>query len=79
MWRGSETSLRVAELCAADPSLIAWAEKLGMGDAVDQLTKTLDEEKATDVALTKLADSEINVAADGDGSAKGKQSSRERA
>lgn len=42
-------------------TLIAWAQKLGMSDAVDLLQETLDEEKATDEALTELAESEVNV------------------
>jgi len=45
-------------------TLKAWAGKLGMDDAVELLQQTLDEEKATDEALTKLAESEINVKAD---------------
>jgi ferritin-like metal-binding protein YciE len=41
-------------------TLIAWAEKLGLGKAVPLLQQNLDEEKATDAALTDLAESTIN-------------------
>ena len=41
-------------------TLKAWAEKLGMTDAVELLEETLQEEKATDEKLTDLAESEIN-------------------
>lgn len=44
-------------------TLITWAEQLGFDKAVKLLGKTLDEEKETDVALTELAESEINAAA----------------
>lgn len=45
-------------------TLMAWASKLGMDDAADLLGETLAEEKATDKALSELAESEINVEAD---------------
>ena len=45
-------------------TLKAWAEKLGLDDAVQLLDETLNEEKATDEKLTELADSEVNVEAD---------------
>ena len=45
-------------------TLVAWAEKMQMGDAAALLEETLDEEKATDEKLTELAESEINVAAE---------------
>jgi ferritin-like metal-binding protein YciE len=45
-------------------TLAAWAEKLGMKDAVKLLETTLQEEKDTDLKLSKLAMSEINVEAD---------------
>ena len=49
-------------------TLKAWAEKLGLTDAVSLLDETLQEEKATDEKLTELADSEINIEAmKGDG------------
>jgi ferritin-like metal-binding protein YciE len=37
----------------------AWAEQLGLEDAVELLEETLDEE-ATDEALTEIAKSAIN-------------------
>ena len=43
-------------------TLIAWAEKLGHDDAAELLRETLEEEKATDEALTELAES-INAEA----------------
>jgi ferritin-like metal-binding protein YciE len=45
-------------------TLIAWAEKLGHEDAVDLLAETLEEEKATDEALTELAETAINAEAE---------------
>jgi ferritin-like metal-binding protein YciE len=44
-------------------TLKSWANKLGMQDAVKLLDQTLAEEKKTDDALTKLADSEVNAEA----------------
>lgn len=44
-------------------TLKAWAEKLGMKDAVRLLDATLKEEKKTDDALTTLAVKAVNVAA----------------
>ena len=41
-------------------TLIAWAEQLGMTQAVQLLQQTLDEEKKTDAALSKLAQAAIN-------------------
>jgi ferritin-like metal-binding protein YciE len=41
-------------------TLIAWAEKLGLSNAVPLLQQNLDEEKKTDKALTELAESAIN-------------------
>ena len=46
-------------------TLAAWAEKLGMKEAVKLLETTLQEEKDTDMKLSKLAVSEINVEANG--------------
>jgi ferritin-like metal-binding protein YciE len=40
-----------------------WAGKLGMQDAVKLLDQTLAEEKKTDDALTKLADTAVNAEA----------------
>jgi ferritin-like metal-binding protein YciE len=45
-------------------TLAAWAEKLGMKEAVKLLQTTLEEEKQTDMQLSKLAVSEINIGAD---------------
>lgn len=41
-------------------TLIAWAEQLDMPDAAKLLKQTLDEEKKTDVALTRLAEVSLN-------------------
>jgi ferritin-like metal-binding protein YciE len=41
-------------------TLRTWAEELGLNDAVSLLQETLDEEKATDEALTKIAESVVN-------------------
>jgi ferritin-like metal-binding protein YciE len=45
-------------------TLIAWAEKLGHEDAVELLSETLEEEEATDKALTALAETVINAEAE---------------
>ena len=45
-------------------TLVAWAEKMEMSDAAQLLEATLEEEKATDLKLTQLAESEINVEAE---------------
>lgn len=45
-------------------TLRAWAEELGYSKSVKLLQQTLDEEKATDAALTKLAKSVINLDAE---------------
>ena len=44
-------------------TLIAWAEKLEIEKAVTLLSKTLEEEEATDAALTELAKSVVNAEA----------------
>ena len=44
-------------------TLKAWAAKLGMDDVAALLGETLEEEKATDLKLTDLALSEINIEA----------------
>ncbi|RJF65263.1 ferritin-like domain-containing protein [Rhodopseudomonas palustris] len=44
-------------------TLKTWAGLLGMKDAVKLLDQTLQQEKTTDVTLTKLAESEINYEA----------------
>jgi len=41
-------------------TLIAWAKELGRPDCASVLQKNLDEEKATDEKLTKLATSRVN-------------------
>ena len=45
-------------------TLIAWAEELGLEDAVSLLQETLEEEKATDEALTDIAKTAINQQAE---------------
>ena len=45
-------------------TLRTWAEQLGMSDAASLLQETLDEEEATDQALTELATSVINLEAE---------------
>jgi ferritin-like metal-binding protein YciE len=54
----------------------AWAEQLGLGDAVRLLQETLDEEKATDQKLTDLAEQMVNqdaeVAVSGNGRSNGR-------
>jgi ferritin-like metal-binding protein YciE len=41
-------------------TLIAWAKQLGRTDCASVLQQTLDEEKATDTKLTKLAEGSVN-------------------
>ena len=41
-------------------TLIAWSRQLGHANVAALLTKTLDEEKATDEALTRLGVSNVN-------------------
>jgi ferritin-like metal-binding protein YciE len=45
-------------------TLKCWAGELGINDAVDLLDATLQEERATDKALTNLAVSVINIQAE---------------
>ena len=45
-------------------TLCAWAEELGLEDAVSLLQETLDEEGQTDKALTELAESALNARAE---------------
>ena len=45
-------------------TLISWAEELGLADAVSLLEETLEEEKATDATLTKIAETAINQQAE---------------
>jgi len=44
-------------------SLVAWAKQLRRNDCASILQKTLDEEKAADSKLTKLAESKVNLRA----------------
>jgi ferritin-like metal-binding protein YciE len=41
-------------------TLRAWAQELGLDEAVELLKETLEEEEATDEALTELAESLVN-------------------
>ena len=41
-------------------TLRTWAEELGLNEAKDLLQETLDQEEATDQALTELAESVVN-------------------
>jgi ferritin-like metal-binding protein YciE len=45
-------------------TLRAWAVELGLDDAVSLLSETLEEEEATDRALTKIAESVVNQEAE---------------
>jgi ferritin-like metal-binding protein YciE len=45
-------------------TLRTWARELGLKDAVSLLQETLDEEQATDEALTELAESVVNQEAE---------------
>ena len=45
-------------------TLRTWASELGYNDAVNLLELTLSEEKETDAALTQLAESSVNIAAE---------------
>ncbi len=44
-------------------SLIAWAKQLGRNDCANVLSKTLEEEKATDKKLTSIAETKVNLRA----------------
>ena len=44
-------------------SLIAWAKRLGHNDVAGVLNETLNEEKAADKKLTRIAESKVNVKA----------------
>jgi ferritin-like metal-binding protein YciE len=61
-------------------TLKSWAGKMGMSEAVKLLDATLKEEKATDLKLTDLAESEINLEADdsGEGAQTRKTATRRR-
>jgi ferritin-like metal-binding protein YciE len=45
-------------------TMITWAEELGLDDAVSLLEETLEEEEATDEALTEIAKTAINQQAE---------------
>ncbi len=45
-------------------TLRTWAQELGLNDAVRLLEQTLEEEKKTDAALTKIAESVVNQQAE---------------
>ena len=45
-------------------TLAAWAEELGLESAYELLSETLEEESATDAALSELAEDVINQEAD---------------
>ena len=45
-------------------SLVQLAKTIGLNDAIELLQQTLDEEKETDVLLTELAVSEVNINAE---------------
>ena len=51
-------------------TLVAWAKALGMNDAAALLQETLTEEEDTDSLLSKLAESSVNLAAEGAPTAK---------
>ncbi|HSI40321.1 MAG TPA: ferritin-like domain-containing protein [Xanthobacteraceae bacterium] len=44
-------------------TLIAWAKQLGRADCASVLAQTLEEEKRTDLKLSELAESKINLQA----------------
>ena len=45
-------------------TLRTWAEELGLNDAASLLQETLDEEEATDQALTEIAKAAVNQEAE---------------
>jgi ferritin-like metal-binding protein YciE len=47
-------------------TLRTWAEELGLSDAASLLQATLDEERATDEALTEIAEDVVNQEAEED-------------
>lgn len=47
-------------------SMCAWAEQLGLEEAVGLLNETLEEEKATDEKLTVIAETVVNIEAEGE-------------
>ena len=47
-------------------TLATWADELGLDEAVSLLEETLEEEEATDKALTDIAVSLVNIEAEGE-------------
>ena len=45
-------------------TLIAWAKQLGRDDCASVLAETLEEEKATDLKLTGMAEAKVNMKAE---------------
>jgi ferritin-like metal-binding protein YciE len=45
-------------------TLRAWAEELGLDDAIPLFNATLEEEEATDQALTEIAETVVNQQAE---------------
>lgn len=45
-------------------TLVAWAKEMGREDCANLLQHNLDEEKATDAKLTRIAESRLNAMAD---------------
>ena len=50
-------------MTSASITLKAWAQKLGLTDAVKLLDQTLAEEKKTDDTLSKIAETAVNYQA----------------
>ncbi len=46
-------------------TLVAWAKEMGRQDCASVLQQNLDEEKATDAKLTRIAESRLNARAEG--------------
>ena len=47
-------------------TLVAWGTELGLTDVCELLAQTLEQEEATDMALTELSTSLLNPAANDD-------------
>lgn len=61
------------EICSYG-TMVAWAKQIGLNDVMAILEETLAEEKATDEALTALAESSVNRMAEATDSPAGKAS-----
>ena len=59
-------------------TLKCWATELGMTEVADLLDATLEDERATDQGLTALAETRINIAAEGK-SSEGKSGAKAKA